>query len=542
MPTLREILIRHVPPPREAPLLDVIATAEAEAACCSPLCAAALLAHVESKVQVGAWGMATARALRALGGAPESHPLSRWIPLLSPGEETRGVDRWVLPYEATMRHHGLEPPEGTCAAYRVRITSHLERLRDAVLAALPEDLVLEGAGRDTTARIGGLRFGVSPLLEVRGDALWMWNCNGARRRPGEWLSVRWGADGVVREAVSDPTATGWRDAGVLGRLRRRGAPHPLARFVGDKAAPSAAGVAVLDAAGPERRSTLVVRFTEPAAYAELVATRTRTAARPVVVVPIGAGDDALARLTAVLDADDASAATEALRSWSSSAGRAPALVLAACSAADVDGLESLSLACAGVAHVVVVASKHAHDQSPELHHRWRASPPPFPEPDGVVPDTVAALLWTGLDAPEAWRRGLEASLRTGASEGDEDLVFLAKLLQGHEDLLSLPQAPRTGTTGAEEPFRGARGLAWWQRSLLDVKPDGHVELAHPGFAALAAGMLSGADGARAPGPPDPHASWPDAWRAGVELAARIAPALAAPKPGPPRLEGKQRTR
>lgn len=526
MTTLSQLLTRLVPAPPGASargaiaraehagrIVGAIAVAAAEASGCGPATAAALLSLLRPRPQ---WGLATARAIRALARAPGAHPLAPWASLLSPDEEARGVDRWHLDFDATLRHAGLEPARAP-GAFGAELTDRLRELRDAVLAALPGELVLEGEGPGTTARVADLRFGVAPLLELHGDAVWMWDGAASDRKPGSWLSVWADRDDDPPAPPSGPAASAWRDAGVLARLRSRADIHPLAPFAGDGPAPVDLG----SCAG----AALVLELADPASYAERVAAGARCPERPVIVVRVGAGEDAVRALDAALGTEGDEAAA-ALRSWRDGAGHDRPAVLAACDTAETSGLDALRALCDG-APLAVVTRRHVYDQQwpPDLRAQWKAVPLPVSEPDGAIPERVADALAKGTAPRTAWREALEEELRIDARGfgAADHVAFLVRLLEGEDDLMSVV------ARDAADALLLAPGLAWWQRGLLAVTPDGRVELVHPGFAALAAGLLAGARGA-APEVPRLHGAHADAWSAGVELGARVAGSLAATHP------------
>jgi hypothetical protein len=389
----------------------------------------------------GTWMYLTRACLLAdgLSRRPEL-PSARWRPLLArmSGAPERPIDAWLTPFEVSLRHsHRL--PDKPQAAMCARMRAELRGLCEAILAT-GDDPEITGEGADSRA----WDLPCVPFLAVEGSGLLLWE---NRRNTARWRRV---PGGHIVEDVLDPFG-GARS--VYGSL----CSDPLVAATGEDEMP------------PPRLRVIPVEG-DPSEIAEDLASTWRVRHRPVVVVHATLGDDLGSRLDDVLGCEsgakepEGTASVRALGAWQ---GLRPTVVFAG--RLEPAHLLQIAQMASPKADLVAVVPARLTEQWSPLHTRQAVLDPVY---DGAaLPPAVAEH--AGRPEGDQWLLGAMAAFDL---KDAGDLAFVERLLAGTVDVLA----------GDED---GVRARAWWERGDLRIDGAGRPSLRHPGWRALAAGLL-----------------------------------------------------
>lgn len=492
MKPLRELLAHYVRPRSEdelytlirraelaARLIGAVLVASAAASTCPAGVARTLLNYLE-RPSIGNWSRAAGLSLGVLRSRGAA--LASFSSLISHAGE-RGVDRWVLDYESSLRHSERIPPPYAVRSIRDAIERELARLCSEVLLRCP-DLIIVGDGGETQLESSTGRIAISPFLWREGEDLWLWDGKHKKRRDaGAWLRI---TDPVnpaptssLRPNYQQRFGVEWMEIGAASLLKQQIGQNPIAAFCGQTTNPFSAALV------SKERAAFLTTHSDPVELAEKLAAAWRTTDRPVFVLEIGIEDDVVSRLHDLLRSESSDPIND-LRNFCRMRQSQPVAIVtgAALSESAAVELETKLELCTQV--LVLPRHRFLHCWSPELRRRWQVQDQC--EDVAAEPFQVIFRRRLGTDAVSAWR---EALIETFGLTDTLAIGRLLDLLDGRRDLLETPEL-----------------LESWQRGHLSIGDNGGVELVHRGWQAAIAGLRGG----QLPPPPG-H----DGWRAGREL-------------------------
>jgi hypothetical protein len=402
----------------------------------APRLAGSILSLMERTV-TGLWMYNTRLCMleRAVSGGAASAWAGLTAAHLGVGE--RCLDRWLTGYEVSLRHGGFSPPREVAERHRHDLAEGLGRLCQELVAR--DDAKLEGEGADTRA------WGqpCAPFLELVGGQVHLWE-----RRNRQHATWRVLPGGTIRAAARERAEVGaWR------HLMSMVPGEPLQALTGEGSGvlPPGHQVIVRPVAG------------ELLLAAQRLARELRRPDRPALVAPLAPGESDLGAVVGQV-VPVGRDPVAGLRGWS---GARPVLIVFG--PADGDALVRLGEQARGVCRLVAVVPAWAPERWRPLSRRELRVE--AEAGDDGMPSTVRAVVAT--DDVARWAIAAVSELGLGTEEGRSALHSLSSAMAC--------------------PLTEPRGLVWrwWSDGHLAADAAGRLAFRHPGWRALAAGMLNG---------------------------------------------------